>query len=204
MRARARERFGLDPSEPIITFMGRLHAVKRVDLLVEALALVVQGGVPARLLLLGGGAEQAEAGLRELAGRLGVLDRVVMAGWVQGTDKWLALAAGDVLSLQSVHENFGFVAVEALCVGTLPVLTSNLAIAAELSEAGLAVVASPDPQGLAGALVRGLGEQRVQGSAGVLARGPAWVDQNLSPRSIGERMGVVYTRALAGRPLESL
>ncbi|MFN7020544.1 MAG: glycosyltransferase [Phycisphaerales bacterium] len=135
-RARARARFGVPEGVPCVVFMGRLHPVKRVEMALRALAASVPAMPDLRLLLVGGGEAGYEAELRSLAGALGVGGRVTFAGWVKGEDKWLALAAGDVLTLHSLHENFGFVAPEALCVGAMPVLTSNLALAAEMKVGG--------------------------------------------------------------------
>ncbi|MBY0262288.1 MAG: glycosyltransferase [Phycisphaerales bacterium] len=198
-RRRARERFGLPADAPVVCSMGRLHPVKRIDLLLEAFAVLPEAGKDARLLLVGGGEPAFESGLREKAERLGIAGRVVFAGWVRGEDKWLALAAGDVLSLQSVHENFGFVAVEALGVGTLPVLTSNLSLADELSRAGMCEAAEPTPAGLAGAISRGLLRRRSVGGDGLLSSGPEWVQATLSPKAIGSRLGAVYGACRGGR-----
>lgn len=192
MRRRARERFGLPLDAPVVSFMGRLHPVKRIDMLIEAVAGVSRGGKPAHALIAGGGDAALEASLRAQAARLGLAERVRFAGWVNGEDKWLALAAGDALSLQSVHENFGFVAVEALCVGTLPVLTSNLSLAAELSAAGLCVVAEPSASGLGEAL----GAALERDGAGLQACGAGYVAANYSFEAIGGRLGAVYERCL--------
>ena len=189
LRARARTRFGLPADAPVVCFMGRLHAVKRVEMLVEAMVGLSHGGRDAHLLIIGGGEADAEARLGELARRLGVSDRVKFAGWVRGEDKWLALAAGDVLSLQSVHENFGFVAVEALGVGTLPVLTENLSLAGELSGVGLCVVGGATPAELRTAIGEGLDRQA---SGRVLQVGAAYVAANYSGRAIGGRLKAVY------------
>lgn len=197
LRRRARERFGLPADAPVVCSMGRLHPVKRIEMLLEALAGLTRDGREALLLLAGGGEAEFEARLRERAERLGISGRVVFAGWVRGDDKWLALAAGDVLSLQSVHENFGFVAVEALCVGTLPVLTSNLSLAGELSRAGMCVVAEPTPEGLraglAGALAR-------QDPGKTIQDGPAYVGKSFCASAIGGRLLAVYEAASGPSP----
>ncbi len=192
MRAAARVRFGLPADAPVVVFMGRFHHVKRIDLAMRALASC---GVPdARLLLVGGGEEEAD--LRSLATSLRIADRVVFAGWVMGDDKWLALAAADVLTLNSIHENFGYVAVEALCVGTAPVLTSNLAIAPELAAAGVATIAEPNERSLAEALAAALAQRNWSAT---LDRGGAWVREHLSPAAVGATLLALYQDALAGR-----
>lgn len=191
-RARARERFGLPAADPVIVFMGRLHHVKRVDMAIRALAQSKTAGL--RLLLIGGGDEEPR--LRALASELGVADRVTFGGWVQGEDKWLALAAGDVLTLNSIHENFGYVAVEALCVGTLPLLTSNLAIAREIGPkagggAGVAEVCEPTIDALAAGFEAALARSRTM-SGEQRTIGRSYVDARLSLNAIGSQLRSMY------------
>ncbi len=189
-RAAARTRFGARPGEPVVVFLGRLHPVKRVEIAIRALATITPEQRP-RLILVGGGEEAYERTLRELAAALNVAEWCVFSGWVRGDDKWAALAAGDVLTLNSLHENFGYVAVEALCVGSVPVLTRNLAIAGELHEAGLAEISEPQPADLGKAWQRAIARARQQPEA-VLNRGRAWVDEHLAPSAIGVRLAGLY------------
>ncbi|MBY0313593.1 MAG: glycosyltransferase [Phycisphaerales bacterium] len=195
-RARARERFGLPAADPVIVFLGRFHHVKRVDMAIRALARSKTARL--RLLLIGGGDEEPK--LRALAAELGITDRVTFGGWVQGEDKWLALAAGDVLTLNSIHENFGYVAVEALCVGTLPLLTSNLAIAKEIGPktgggAGVAEVCEPTIDALAAGFDAGIARSRAM-SDEQRKIGRSYVDAHLSPNAVGSQLGSMYQTML--------
>ncbi len=198
-RARARARFGLPASDPVIVFMGRLHHVKRVDMAIRALAQARTDRL--RLLLIGGGEEEPK--LRALAAELGVADRVTFGGWVQGDDKWLALAAGDVLTLNSVHENFGYVAVEALCVGTLPLLTRNLAIAREIGPAagggaGVAEVSEPTIEALAAGFDAGVARARSMTDE-QRSNGRRYVEDRLSLNAIGTQLRSLYQDICAAR-----
>lgn len=203
-RARARERFGLPAGDPVIVFMGRFHHVKRVDMAMRALAQCKTPGT--RLLLIGGGDEESK--LRALASELGIAQRVTFGGWVQGEDKWLALAAGDVLTLNSIHENFGYVAVEALCVGTLPLLTSNLAIAREIGPtsggggAGVAEVCEPTIESLSAGFDTAIARVRVMTIVERVS-GRQYVDRHLSLKAIGLQLRSMYESLSAGAPRRS-
>lgn len=190
-RAAGRGAYGIPADAPVIVFMGRFHPVKRIDMAVRALSLLGGAHATARLLLIGGGEE--EQSIRALAASLGVSERVVFGGWARGEDKWKALAAGDVLTLNSLHENFGYVAVEAMAVGTMPVLTSNLALAAECGAAGVAVVAAPDERSLADAWAGAIARRDWRAT---LARGGAWVRERLSPEAIGATLESLYREAV--------
>lgn len=191
-RRTARERFGIPADAPCVVFMGRFHHVKRIELTLGAVAHLGGSLAQTRLLIIGGGEQAYADELKALARRLGLGDRANFAGWVQGEEKWQALAAADVLALNSIHENFGYVAVEALCVGTRPVLTNNLALAAQLAEVGLAEVAESSEAGLSKALERALGRR---GESGFAERGAAWVSDHLSPQAVGALLHDLYHRA---------
>lgn len=126
-RSQARAFHGLPADAYVVGGVGRLTPGKRFDVLVRALHQL-PGDV--RLLLVGAGPE--EAALRRTAQRLGVAERMVLAGErpylsLPGDDApGLAalLSAMDVLASPSPEEAFGLAVVEALAAG-LPVLYAS-------------------------------------------------------------------------------
>jgi len=70
---------------------------------------------------MAGPEQQDSSPLRTLAQELGVADRIVWTGMLNGDLKWGALRAAEVFALPSHQENFGIAVVEALACGT-PVL----------------------------------------------------------------------------------
>ncbi len=114
----ARRQLGLADDERFVLFAGRLQPHKGPDVTIEALAQL-PGDV--RLVVVGGpsgnGLEHPEA-LADLAGELGVAERVtflpptpqpVLADWY---------AAANVVCVPSHSESFGLVALEAQASGT--------------------------------------------------------------------------------------
>ena len=77
--AALRARLGLDRAT-VVGFAGSFYAYEGLDLLIEAIALLVPGDPSLRLLLVGGGPQ--EANLKALAAKRGLGDRVVFAGRV--------------------------------------------------------------------------------------------------------------------------
>lgn len=193
MRAEARRRFDIPADAPTIVFMGRLHHVKRLELTFEALERASRTLPDLHLLLLGEGEAEYAAQLRALAERLGIAHRVRFAGFISGDGKWPALAAADVLTLNSKHENFGFVAVEALCVGTVPVLTDNLALAPELARVRGGFACGQTPESLAAAYMEAL---REPDPGAVVDRGMAWVREHLSAAAVADSLERLYRRLL--------
>lgn len=113
-RRRLRQQWTPDSTElstaPIVGTAGRLVCGKGIESLIEAVAILKNGGVGCRLAIAGDG--QDGANMRELAGRLGVLDRVLFAGFVD--DMPAFYSALDVFALCSDTESFGLALAEAM------------------------------------------------------------------------------------------
>jgi glycosyltransferase involved in cell wall biosynthesis len=97
--ATVRRRYGLADG-PIIGWAGILREWHRVDLLIEAMALVPE----ARLLIIGDGPDRPR--LEDVAHRLGIADRVVFTGRVPHADMAAHIAAVDVAVAS--HDQTGY------------------------------------------------------------------------------------------------
>lgn len=118
-RVAARERLGLPAAGRYLLSVGHLIERKGHHIAIEALPQLPD----VTLLIAGAGPE--EVGLKALAQRLGVADRVRWAGVVPQTDlKWWYSAA-DVLALCSSREGWANVLLEAMACGT-PVIATNI------------------------------------------------------------------------------
>ncbi|ENH6338288.1 glycosyltransferase [Burkholderia vietnamiensis] len=108
----------------IILFLGRIHAKKGCDLLVNAFARVA-GGVPdAHVVIAGPDSSGWMTALKQLADDLNIGDRITWPGMLNGELKWGAFYASDVFILPSHQENFGIAVAEALGC-RLPVLITD-------------------------------------------------------------------------------
>lgn len=109
--------FPLDGT-PVVIFVGRLSAEKRIDLLLSAF-LQVKATRPVRLLIVG------EGGLADFAGEWAqehaLAQDFQMVGRVDDALPWIQHS--DVLALPSDYEGFGNVLVEAMQCGTQIVAT---------------------------------------------------------------------------------
>ncbi|MGV9554827.1 glycosyltransferase [Streptomyces sp. NPDC003401] len=196
-RHRTRRRLGLPEHARVIGGVGRLHAGKRFDVLVTALA-----ALPADhyLLLVGGGPE--ESALRRTAHEAGVADRVLFTGerpcvpdGGPGPDLPALVCAMDVLVSPSPEESFGLAVVEALASG-LPVLYASCPAVEDLpahtAPAARRVTGGP------GAVVRALAETR--GAAPGPRTAPEAARHYDIARSAARLMDV-YTATAARRPV---
>jgi glycosyltransferase involved in cell wall biosynthesis len=114
----------LDDSGARIIFVGRLHPVKRVPLLVEAFCLFSQVFPDARLIIVGDGDERKN--LERLIKNLKLDDRVDIMGF-QDHDRVLSLMAqSDMIVLPSIIEGNPRVLVEAMML-KVPIVATNVA-----------------------------------------------------------------------------
>ncbi|GGS07958.1 D-inositol-3-phosphate glycosyltransferase [Micromonospora fulviviridis] len=126
----ARRRLGLPTSGYVVAFVGRIQPLKAPDVLIRAVAalrerepaladevtVVICGGPS------GSGLDRPTA-LIELAGSLGVADRVRFLPPQTGDDLPALYRAADLVAVPSYNESFGLVALEAQACGT-PVLAA--------------------------------------------------------------------------------
>jgi phosphatidylinositol alpha-1,6-mannosyltransferase len=95
------QRLGLK-GHKVVLFGGRLGFWKGSEQLVKALPLIVREVPEAKLLVLGAIDGYARS-LQDLAGALGVGERVVFAGWLSGEDLAAAYRASDVVAVPSIY-----------------------------------------------------------------------------------------------------
>ena len=149
--------------KPFWLFLGRIHAKKGVDLLIDAYAeLAAKTAAPLPALVIAGPCNDREY-LNKLQARAArcPAGSVFWPGMISGDVKWGALRAAEIFALPSHQENFGIAVAEALSCGT-PVLISNKVNIWREIEADAAGLVEPDDAAGTGRLLkrwRGLDEQ---------------------------------------------
>jgi glycosyltransferase involved in cell wall biosynthesis len=122
----------------MVAFVGRLHPIKRVDRLIEAIA-IARRSVPDATLEIVGPGEKLEREMKGLAERLGIADAVTFHGYVSIEEKLRVLARADVSALLSASEGLPMAALEAMACRT-PVVLSEGCHLPEVHERGGLVV----------------------------------------------------------------
>lgn len=157
-RREARRRLGLDDA-PTVLFVGRIQALKGLDVAVAAFGMVHDRLPDARMLVVGGpsgpsGIEE-ELEIRQLAARLGLEGKLTWCGVQPHHRLPTYYQAADVLIVPSRSESFGLVAAEAQGVG-LPVVAADVGGLRYVVEDGGSgfLVAGWDPPDYAKALLR--------------------------------------------------
>lgn len=174
---------------PTVVFLGRLHAVKRLDRVIAATARVARQMDAVTLVIAGSGSADEVARVRRQIEQAGIADRVTMTQFVSGETKLRLLASAAVLVLASEHENYGLVCFEALAAGTPAVVVPTVLTAPNLLASGGAVISEPDPTSLSRALGSLLDRSRSERKG---AAGQQWLRTNLDPAHLGARYVQLY------------
>ena len=116
-----RQRLGIPVGAFVILYLGRMHQIKRLDLLADAFDELRSTRRAAHLVLAGHDEQQLLAGLmRRLSAHT---DAVHVLDMVHGRDKWALLRDADVTVQCSDSESFGMAVVESLAAGVPVVVT---------------------------------------------------------------------------------
>jgi len=163
-----RQKYGLEPYLPIILYVGRIDADKRVGLVVRAAAQAMHT-VDAQLLVVGDG--RRRAAMIRLSEKLGIRELSHFPGFVPAMGDLPGLyRLASVFITASEVETQGLVVLEAAATG-LPIVAVRAAAIPEVVEDGVTgyIVAPRDIDAIAHRLVRLLrnpDQARAMGQAG--------------------------------------
>lgn len=168
-----------DPASRMILFVGKLVPKKGVRYLLEALALLVERGVRANLVIVGGGPLEHE--VRADVARLGLESIIELAGWVKNTELPAYYARAAVVCVPSIVDERGetegmpVVVQEALASGRVVVASEVSGIPDIIDDGRNGFLVPPrDPAALAAALERALSiSPQVRAALGSAARDTA-------------------------------
>lgn len=175
---RARAALGAGEDEVIALYAGRLVPIKKVDVLLRAVAGARRAGAALRLLVLGDG--ELRPALEALARELGIGAGVSFLGYRE--DVMPYLAAADIGALSSANEGTPVALIEAAAAGR-PLLGTRVGGVADVVAEGTGrLVESRDHEALAAALSELAGDDRLRRELGARAR------EHVRTRYAGERL----------------
>ena len=161
-----RDQCGAGADDVLLAFVGRLVPIKRVDLVLRAVAAVRREGVPIRLMIVGDGPERAS--LEQLARRLAIDDVAHFLGYLPDTSA--AAAAADIAILASDNEGTPVALIEAAAAGRPAVATAVGGVPDVVIPGAGVIVPAGDHAALAGAVVRLARDAELRAKMGARAR----------------------------------
>ena len=165
-RSQLRADLRVGEAETLIVYVGRLVPVKRLDVLLRAVAEAVSRGAALRLALVGDGEMRSD--LEGLAAELGLTGRVVFMGYRRDLPR--IFAAADVAALSSISEGTPVSLIEAAAAGVPAVATAVGGVSEVVSSETGFVVRPDDLSGFAEALTRLAGDAALRRRMGSRAR----------------------------------
>lgn len=178
---------------PAILMLGRLHPVKRPELLIAAVAGLRDAGTACQLLLAGDGEAAYVRRLRALAREYGIADHTHFLGLVVGPHKRALYRRAALMALPTRGENFGLVLFEALASGTPVVTTRGAGTWSEIADSGGGRIVEPTPEAFGAAIAELLGDPELRTAMGRAGR--EWVFRWLEPTAVIARYREMYRDA---------
>lgn len=173
-----------------VLFMGRLHPMKGVRLLVEAFGKVRDSMPSARLIICGDGKPEYVDKVRQDIRDNGLGRAVDYRGFVEGEEKERAFRDASVLVLPTQRENFGIVVAEAMVRGVPVVVTKGYQLWRLVSETGSGFVVERDSESVKRAIVTLLRDPKLREI--MAERGRAVAEEEFSLESVGRKLVDLY------------
>jgi glycosyltransferase involved in cell wall biosynthesis len=164
-----RERYGI--REPFVVYIGRLHRLKGVDVLIKSVSIAVKEHPKLKAVIIGPGDQKP---YKELAQRLGIENNVVFLGYVDEKTKIGALDASIALVLPSICnyvEVFSIVISEAWARSKPVIATAVGEIPYRVKHMINGILVPPkNPQKLAKAMITLLNDENLRTKLGAEGR----------------------------------
>jgi glycosyltransferase involved in cell wall biosynthesis len=145
-----------EPRQDLLLFVGTLIKRKGADYLLQAMPAIVSSHPGVQLVVIGEGPEQPA--LERIAGELGIAQQVKFVGWQPRESVRVWMQRAKLLVLPSVEEGLGVVLLEALACGT-PIVGSDVGGIPDVVVPEVGMLVPPaDPERLAAAANRLLGD----------------------------------------------
>ncbi len=127
-----RQKYQIGDSK-VILFLGRINWIKGIDFLVESIALLTKQRQDIVLAIVG-----SDDGYRQTLEKhindLGIKERVIFTGFLEGTDKLSALVDADVLVQPSIYEQGARPSLEAILCNTPVIVSKNTGAGEDIGE----------------------------------------------------------------------
>ncbi len=188
-----RREIRVDDDQVLLTFVGRIVPIKRVELLLRAVAHARREGAPVQLAVIGDGAERPA--LQSLARELGIGEAVHFLGYRRDLPR--IAAAADLAVLSSDNEGTPVSLIEAAAAGT-PAVATDVGGVAEVVAPETGILVPPgDERAFAQALVDIAKEPQLRQAMGERARARSLARYSIERllRAIGD----LYEELLSAR-----
>jgi glycosyltransferase involved in cell wall biosynthesis len=121
---KTRKKLGVSSTDPIILYLGRLMATKRVSDLINAMPIILREIPNAKLIIVGKWNKNALE-LRKVIKELGLIQHIIMVDHIAYSEIQDYYGMASVYALPSSYEGFPFTIIEAMASG-VPVIAAEI------------------------------------------------------------------------------
>lgn len=183
-----KEKYGIGKNEKIILYLGRIHAIKGIDLLVDAFSDLVNKIENIRLVIAGPD-DGFLSTLKAQIENLKIRDRILFTGPLYEMDKLRAYVDADVYVLPSVYEAFSVTVLEACACG-IPVIVTDRCGIADFVSGRVGYVVKFDKYILQDAIFKILCNENLKKEFGLLGRD--LVNEKFNWMNLVGRLELIY------------
>ncbi len=187
----------LPEDEPVILFMSRIHPKKGLEILIQALAQLLDQQFT--FVIAGSGDPNYEKEIHACLQQSEMGDRTRMLGFIEGEKKDLLLQGSDLFALTSYSENFGVAVLEALASGLPCVVTPGVALSTVVKQQDLGIISEMDEAAIATAIRTCLLKPEVTKEKGDRAR--QFIFENYTWDKIAANLVEIYDAIIQNQPL---
>ena len=196
-RGAFRRKYSIRHDEKVVSYIGRLHKSKGIDLLVKAFADVSKELDDVKLVIVGPD-DGCQPALEELIESLKVNDKVLFTGFVTNEEKMAAFVDADVFATPNFL-GFPVTFLEACACGT-PIVTTNKGDELDWIQNKVGYVVDYDKNQLRDAIIKILSDEGLRRRFG--EEGRKLVIDEFEWNKIVKRLEVLYETAIHSDKLE--
>ena len=149
-----RDKYGIE--NRIISYIGRLHPTKGIDLLIRAFALILKKYPDITLVLAGRGDDYYLKKIMEIAEALNIKHKIKYLGYISEEDKIALIDSSEVVILPTKHagESYPMIMNEVLARNK-PLITTNIseALVSYAKTHRCLHISNPDPESIASKVI---------------------------------------------------
>jgi len=186
-------RHQIPENNKLILFLGRIHKIKGVDILVEAFSILKREIDNITLVIIGPD-DGYRSELQQQINDLHIGDTVLFTDALYGLDKVSAYVDADVYVLPSVYEAFPITVLESWACGTPVVISDSCALSPTIVKEEAGIVVKRDPNEMGDAISRILSDDGLK--VKITTRGRTLVEGDFNINSVIREIEACYLSVL--------
>ena len=185
-RTVCKKQFGVDPKHVVVTYLGRIHKIKGLDMLVDAVAMIKNTQIT---FIIAGSDDGYLSELKKRIREKGLTKRITLLGTCYGEQKARLFRATDIFVYPSYSEGFSLGILEAAAAGLPLVITTGCHFEdVQTYQAG--VIVQPSGNAISAGIMRLVSDPALRKKCGENAQ--RLIESRYSTEKIGSTLLNIY------------